>query len=269
MKKKFLLILIAIFSVLSIIGAVWYRYTLPPKIAILYIATGCYIIFWPEFYQSAEKNFLPEYEKHYYVFTDDDLKNKPENVTRIYRKWHGFPDDTQDRYEMFLSIEKELKKYDYIYYLNANAKVVGEVGEEILPTRKQGIMVVCSPELCRTKVRANYPYETNPKSTAYIAPDEGVEYVQGGFVGGRTKSFLQMSHTLQKNIQIDKQNGIKAIWDDESHLNRYIIGKEVLIMQPNYIWWLIFSDPVLKKQYTENNEFKITAQHIGNKQNSQ
>ena len=40
------------------------------SIGILYICTGPYVLFWKDFYESFEKNFLPSYEKKYYVFTD-------------------------------------------------------------------------------------------------------------------------------------------------------------------------------------------------------
>ena len=40
------------------------------KAAILYIATGKYTVFWKEFYESFEKNFLPQTKKTYFLFTD-------------------------------------------------------------------------------------------------------------------------------------------------------------------------------------------------------
>lgn len=40
------------------------------KVAVLYICTGKYDVFWKDFYISYEKYFLPDCEKHYYVFTD-------------------------------------------------------------------------------------------------------------------------------------------------------------------------------------------------------
>lgn len=48
------------------------------KVAILYIATGRYTVFWDYFYQSAESNLLRECKKHYFVFTDNKelLKKK-------------------------------------------------------------------------------------------------------------------------------------------------------------------------------------------------
>ena len=40
------------------------------KIGMLYICTGKYTVFWPEFYRSFEEKFLPGCEKEYFVFTD-------------------------------------------------------------------------------------------------------------------------------------------------------------------------------------------------------
>ena len=42
-----------------------------PKTAILYIATGRYIVFWKDFHRACEKFFLPHHEKTYFVFTDN------------------------------------------------------------------------------------------------------------------------------------------------------------------------------------------------------
>ena len=40
------------------------------RVAMLYLSTGKYAVFWPEFYRSFEAHFLPDCEKHYFVFTD-------------------------------------------------------------------------------------------------------------------------------------------------------------------------------------------------------
>lgn len=251
MKKTGAIFLVFCMLTISVLN----QFMKPERIAILYIATGKYFVFWPKFYESMEKNFLPNNPKDYYVFTDNVFENKPANVTRVYRKWHGFPEDTLDRYEMFLTIEDKLQKYDYIYFLNANAEVVNPVGEEIFPTKEQGIMVATHPRHYRLKNRAEYPYEDNPQSTAYIASNEGEWYVQGGFNGGRTKDFLRMARVLDENIRQDKKNNVLARFHDESHLNRYIIHKNPLVMPPNYIWQNL--DSVLYEKYIQNNEMKI------------
>jgi len=41
---------------------------------------------------------------------------------------------------------------------------------------------------------------------------------------------------LDKNINIDLDNDVIALWHDESQLNRYIIGKEYKLLDPGYIY---------------------------------
>ena len=43
---------------------------MPKTIAILYICTGSYRVFWPGFYENFRQNFLPELDKTFFVFTD-------------------------------------------------------------------------------------------------------------------------------------------------------------------------------------------------------
>ena len=39
-------------------------------IGMLYICTGKYTVFWPEFYETFSRNFLPGCKKEYFIFTD-------------------------------------------------------------------------------------------------------------------------------------------------------------------------------------------------------
>lgn len=229
----FIRLILKLGVVLGLLFLVWI--TQPPKIAILYIATGNYIVFWDAFYESMEKKFLPEYKKTYFIFTDDTSKKFPKNVVKIYQKQLPWPYPTLNRFNMFLGIEDKLKKYDYLYFLNANAKVLDTIGTEIFPTKEQGIMVALHP-VYQFRDVLRYTYERNQKSTAYIDFSEGEIYVQGCFNGGRTDDYLELIRTCAKNIEIDKKNGIIAIWHDESHLNKYILDKNPLIVGPEYIW---------------------------------
>ena len=62
------------------------------KIAILYICTGKYDIFWQEFYQSCEKNFLLNCQKEYFVFTDANhiYAENTASIHKIYQKNLGW-----------------------------------------------------------------------------------------------------------------------------------------------------------------------------------
>lgn len=208
----------------------------PNKIAILYLSTGRYIVFWDDFYKSMEKNFLPNYPKHYFIFTDNETIQFPKNVTKIQIPNLKFPEISLRRWELFLGLSETLKQFKYTYFLNGNAEVIRPVHEEILPTPEQELMVAWHPAYYKHRDINKFPYDRNIKSTAYIPYGTGVAYVQGGFNGGLTKAFLKMAEVCMRNTQINKKNGITARWHDESHLNKYILNKKPLIMDSRYIW---------------------------------
>lgn len=193
------------------------------KVAILYICTGKYNQFFKGFYESAEKYLLRDAEKHYYIWTDrDNLADGISNVTTIHKECEGFPADSLFRFEMFMQVENELMKYDYIYFMNSNALFIKPVGEEILPDETGLAMGIWRG----TRERQHpmfYPYERNKKSLAYIAPYQPpYVYFMGGLNGGTSEKYLEMIRTLSKNIRDDYNRGIIAKFHDESHINAYM-----------------------------------------------
>lgn len=193
------------------------------KIAILYICTGKYNQFFPGFYASSEKHFLDgEASKHYFVWTDDLTLTKAENVTIIPKECAGFPADSLFRFEMFMQIESELKKFDYIYFFNSNAVFRQHVGQEIVPD-KSGLAVGVWPGKRERQHPMFYPYERNRRSLAYIAPNgDYYTYFMGGINGGEVEAYLLMIRTLSHNIREDFERGIIARVHDESHINAYL-----------------------------------------------
>ena len=80
-------------------------------------------------------------------------------------------------------------------------------------------------------------YERNPKSLAYVAPGDGKTYYAGGFNGGRTKEFIEMSEVIAERVNKDLENDVVALWHDESHMNRYLIDNPpALSLTPSYCW---------------------------------
>lgn len=210
------------------------------KIGILYICTGKYVIFWREFFQSMEENFLPEVEKHYFVFTDSseiDFAGEVDRIHLIYQENLGWPNNTLKRFHMFLSQEEKLLKMDYLFFCNANLQVIEKISaKEFLPENNERLVAVQHPGFFN-KTRKKFTYETNRKSTAYIAPTEGKVYVAGGLNGGYAVDFLQAMKVMRQNIDQDFQKGIVALWHDESHWNRYIIDRpDVKILSPAYLY---------------------------------
>lgn len=206
------------------------------RVAILYICTGKYSVFWKEFYESFEMNFLPETQKKYFVFTDS--KKLPyqdkSNVCLIPQRNLGWPDNTLQRFSLFVREEERYKNFDYIFFMNANFLCVKKVREEdFLPTEEN--LLVAEHASAHGKNPDAMSYDRNPKSLAYVPYGEGQHYVMGGLNGGKAESYLDMLHTLKKNVDTDTSNGVIAAWHDESHLNRYIIGRnDVKVLPPCY-----------------------------------
>lgn len=206
------------------------------KIAILYIATGRYSIFWNDFYNSCEKYFLNNADKVYFLFTDDANIKESNNVKKFEQKKLGWPYDTMMRFDMFLSQKDELKNYDYIFFFNANTKFMSEVGSEILPTKENDGLVTASHHGFYDKRPDEYTYDRNPKSTAYIPYGQGSHYATGALNGGIAENYLSMCEVCSKNVHIDLDNEVIALWHDESHLNKYLLDKNPLIMPVNYLY---------------------------------
>ena len=70
------------------------------KIALLYICTGNYDIFWDGFYESAEKHFYPAAQKEYFVFSDSEKMQKlnGETIHVFWQNSAGWPYNTLMRY---------------------------------------------------------------------------------------------------------------------------------------------------------------------------
>lgn len=206
-------------------------------IAIVYICTGKYDVFWKDFYLSFEDKFIPTMSKDYYVFTDSDsiFGAENENVHVIYQENLGWPGNTLYRFQIFLSQKEALKEYEFIFFMNANVICVDDVDESFLP-KGEGLLFVQHPYHYK-EIRLKHTYERNRKSKAYMPIWAGKYYVCGGVNGGRSKDFLRMCEELKKRIDEDDKNGIVAIWHDESHINRYCYEqKRSKILSPSYCY---------------------------------
>ncbi len=203
------------------------------KIAILYICTGKYNIFWEGFYKSSEQYFLTNHTKEYFVFTDKDIRPVNERVHKISQEKLGWPYDTLMRFKMFSNIKDKLLFFDYIFFINANMRFLQPVNEEVLPSEEEGLLMVKHPGFYN-KSRLEFTYEKNPKSSAFISSNEGKYYYMGGFNGGVSSSYLKLIHILKTNIDKDLENDIVALWHDESHLNKYMLNKKAKILEPSY-----------------------------------
>lgn len=206
------------------------------KIAILYICTGKYHIFFKDFYNSSEKYFLTRINKTYFVFSDNKELAECPKVRFIYKECEGFPNDSLFRFRTFLTVESELEEFDYVFFFNSNMQFVANVDESIIPGKENGYL--CCLDADYNKVYPHpcfYPYERRKKSLAYIPRDlKQYHYYHAGVNGGRTEEYLYMCRTLKVNIENDYQNGIVALYHDESHINKFLSLHPCLSLHEEY-----------------------------------
>ena len=231
------------------------------KIGILYICTGEYTVFWKEFYLSAEQYFLNESDVHYYVFTDAEqvaYSDQNANIHILYQEAMGWPYSTLLRYSMFLQNEDILKSCDFLFFFNANAKFEQAISEKMfLPDMEKGerLVVVKHPAFY-DREKYEYPYDRNPRCSAYIPYRKGEIYICGGINGGKTESFLEMSACISERTNNDLKKGIIPLWHDESQINHYILGRnDVKILDAGYCspeeWEISFPTKILLRNKRE------------------
>lgn len=233
------------------------------KIAILYICTGKYDVFWSEFYSSCERLFCPQVKKHYFVFTDSEQITTTTNISKITQDSLGWPFNTLYRYRMFLRVKEELLKFDKVVFFNGNCVFNMSISyDEFFGNNKS--IVACIHPGFYNKNKSDYTLETRQNSTAYT--NDRYNYVQGAINGGDAKIFIDICENLTSNIDKDLKNGIVAIWHDESHWNAYLnnnwssIKTQVNLLTPDYLypdgWQLPFEPKIIlrdKSKYGGHN----------------
>lgn len=192
------------------------------RIGVLLISTWKYNRFIDNTIKGIRKHFFRREGVKIFLHTDSPEKHDADlTIPIVHKPW---PYITLERFSLF---SKHQGQYDteYLIYLDVDVDVVGEV-----------------KILADFFVTRHYLYlggpgtpERNPSSTAFIATGEEKTYVAGGFFGGRRSDFLAASETMKKNIDADLKKGIVAVWQDESHLNRYALDNPVEILDHKYL----------------------------------
>ena len=195
------------------------------KIALLYICTGNYDIFWDGFYASAEKNFYPSIEKEYFVFSDSKKIQKlcDKKIHVFWQNNAGWPYNTLMRYQWFCSVQDALLLFDAVYFCNANMRFLKPITEKEIPypTPEKPLILAVHTQNYEDELGVHFQPERNPCSKAYIKIGDPVRAYAGGFWGGTSKAIIEMCQKLRNNIADDLCRNIIAVWHDQSHLQKY------------------------------------------------
>lgn len=200
------------------------------NIAICFVGTNVYRNFFPKYYNSIMSKFIINLDKTFFVFTDnkDDPVFKKENVIINKIENEGWPENTLFRYKYIDSIEEKIKEYDYFLFIDPDMFVVEEIKKNEIFTDKPFVGVQHPSFNNKDFDYRIGTFENRRESTAFIdIQNEDVSnYYQGCLWGGRTPEILDMIKELKNNVEIDEKNKIRALWFDESHLNRFMISNK-------------------------------------------
>ncbi|KAM6950953.1 globoside alpha-1,3-N-acetylgalactosaminyltransferase 1-like [Lycodopsis pacificus] len=222
-----------------VIDAIYKR--MDPRVAVLLFAVGKYTRFLKGFLESAEKHFLVDFRVTYYIFTDNKgdvpaielaegrnisvitvpSAKRWQEVVLGRMKWAAATIDNRIRNEA-----------DYLYMMDIDSIFHNRIGAE---TFSQLSAVLHRGY--RNSKRTGFPYERRPKSKAFIPVDEGDYYYTAAIWCGYLEDMYKLVKYCYTQSEEDAKNNIEAVWQEESHLNRYLLyNKPTKVLSPEYLW---------------------------------
>ncbi len=207
------------------------------KIGLIVIATGKYHQFVPPLIDSARKHFLPGHDVKICVLRDGGMTEHYYGSDYVSRVDHlPWPLPTLMRYHWITQLYQHgINLPDYLFYTDADMLFENTVGDEIL---SNGLTLTQHPGFYG-KAPRELPHCNNGTSNAYVPLSLRKHYFAGGFQGGKTEAFLEMSKDLSERIACDLKRHVIATWHDESNLNWYAAqnpGKVTKMLTPEYCW---------------------------------
>lgn len=196
------------------------------KVCVCLIATGKYKKFLAPIMNDCYTRFIRNHKLSFLLFTDEQQASHSAEGVPIHcvvQEKKGFPGDTLYRYHYFLSQQDHLKTFDYAFYMDVDYGIYQRVTESDMLHDMVATSHIYNVERDHSENHVGTP-EINADSAAFIKPSETMDhYFAGGFLGGKIDRFLHLCSTVKSAIDRDDENGIMAIWHDESHINRYFL----------------------------------------------
>lgn len=210
-------------------------------IATTVFALGKYTRFLKDFLESAEQHYFVGFRVHYYLFTDQPeavpdvkLSNEHQLTVRKVPSMDRWQDISMGRMEILekLTASELDNDIDYIFCLDVDAKFYGRWGVETL-----GRLVGVIHPWFYDYPRDQFTYERRPESQAFIPVEEGDYYYTAAAFGGTVQEVYKLTKTCRVQQSIDAAKSIEAIWQEESHVNKYFLyNKPSKLLSPEYLW---------------------------------
>ncbi|XP_072236494.1 globoside alpha-1,3-N-acetylgalactosaminyltransferase 1-like [Leuresthes tenuis] len=213
-----------------------------PRVAVVVFAVGKYTRFLKGFMESGEKHFLVGFRVTYYVFTDNE-----KDVPKIeFGKGRGISIITVPSAKRWqdvvlgrmkwatITIDKQIRnEADYLFMMDIDSVFHNRFGAESLSR----LSAVLHRGYYKNTDRDKFPYERRSLSKAYIPAGAGDYYYTAAVWGGYLEDMYQLVKYCHEQSLEDAKNNIEAVWQEESHLNKYLLyNKPTKVLSPEYLW---------------------------------
>ncbi|KAM9860833.1 globoside alpha-1,3-N-acetylgalactosaminyltransferase 1-like [Aulostomus maculatus] len=223
-----------------VIDAIYKR--MDPRIAVVVFAVGKYTRFLKAFLESGEKYFLVDFRVTYYIFTDRE-EDVPKVELKTGRRISILSVPSANRWQEVvlgrmkwatISIDKQIRnEADYLFMMDIDSVFHNRFGAESLSP----LSAVLHRGYYKNTQRDQFPYERRPLSKAFIPPGEGDYYYTAAVWGGYLEEMYKLVKHCYTQAQEDAKVNIEAVWQEESHLNRYLLyNKPTKVLSPEYLW---------------------------------
>lgn len=221
-------------------------------ITVLLIGTNRYANFFPNLVKSIDRFLAPNLKIQILVFTDqvDSISSQITASSRTSLEYlaipsYGWPEATLLRYEIFENFWSHVIG-EVVIYLDADTILLREISEFDLKKEnwKNGVALVLHPGyfgrgiLFRSLMKFTPlgPWESHPKSKAYVPRKSRNQYVCGGVWMGSYNSIEQLVSQLAFNVREDSNNKIMAKYHDESHINNWYVNYGATTQDPSWAY---------------------------------
>ncbi|XP_071345980.1 globoside alpha-1,3-N-acetylgalactosaminyltransferase 1-like isoform X2 [Trachinotus anak] len=212
-----------------------------PRVAVVVLAVGKYTRFLKGFLETAEKYFLVDFRVTYYIFTDNK-QDVPEIELAKGRKITVLDVPSANRWQdvvlsrmkwATIAIDKQIRnEADYLFMMDVDSVFRNRFGAESLSR----LSAVLHRGYYKTE-RIGFPYERRAESKAYIPADEGDYYYTAAVWGGHLEEMYKLVKYCYNQSEEDAKNKIEAVWQEESHLNKYLLyNKPTKVLSPEYLF---------------------------------
>jgi hypothetical protein len=232
------------------------------NLVIIFIGTGNYVSFWPQYYESISTYFIPECYKTFFVLTDKISKIKHENNVKLFEVVENFVPTSNSvyeqnnwynlmynsigglrRFEVIKQLKNDLLSYDWFLFIDADFYCCEQIihYNEFFNDSKL-FFGVQHPTFTNSWKHFNsntpLPFDRNPESSAYVEFGDEPDniYIQGCLWGGKIPQIFDLIENLDNQIKFDLGKNILTHAHDESYLNKYRIlhNEQFHILPPCY-----------------------------------